>query len=29
MNRIARRMTDAEIEAVAEYIAGLSGVPSE
>ena len=29
MNRIARRMTDAEIEAVAEYIAGLSGVQSE
>ena len=29
MNRIAGRMTDAEIEAVAEYIAGLSGVASE
>jgi cytochrome c553 len=29
MNRIAGRMTDAEIEAVAEYIAGLSGVQSE
>jgi len=29
MNRIAERMTDAEIEAVAEYIAGLSGVAPE